>query len=81
MTCACGCLCGVKDALIKTAGLKRIRDILTARILMEDALSTEFCPICEGDYEYCPHGECCVDEKADGDPDWEYCPWCGVQLD
>lgn len=80
MVCACGCLCDIRDALIKTAGKKRIRDLLTARILMEDALSTEYCPICEEEYEYCPHDECCVEEKADGDPDWDYCPWCGVQL-
>ena len=80
MSCACGCIGCIKDALIKTAGKKRIIDLLTARVMMEDALSTVYCEVCEGDLDYCPHDDCCVEEKRDGDPDWDYCPWCGTQL-
>lgn len=81
MSCACGCIGCIRDALVKTAGKKRIRDLLTARILMEEAFDVTLCEVCEGDYDYCSHDQCCIDEKNDGDPDWEYCPWCGVELD
>ena len=79
MTC-CTCIHCIKDALLKTAGKKRLRDVLTARILFEEALedSTVYCDVCDQDFEYCPHNECCAD--PDGDPDWDYCPWCGAEL-
>lgn len=83
MSCACGCVGCIKDALIKTAGKKRIRDFLTARILMEEALTedeTVYCDVCGEDFDNCEHGGCCEEAYTDGEPDWEYCPYCGTEL-
>ncbi len=67
----------VKEALLKAANKKRVRDLFTARDAVKAALvpPVVFCYLCEDDMDNCHHDKCCQN-NMDDPYNW-YCPRCG----